>query len=48
MPETPFHTIRCDDELWAAARDKARAEGTTLTAVIVLALTAYTVTAPRR
>lgn len=33
-PKTPHRTIRVDDELWRAARDKARAEGRTVSDVI--------------
>lgn len=33
-PKTPHRTIRVDDDLWHAARDKARAEGRTVSDVI--------------
>jgi hypothetical protein len=41
QPKTPNHTIRADQDLWDAARDKAHDEGTTITAVIVEALKRY-------
>lgn len=37
--------VRVDDELWLSALEKARAEGATLTAVVVSALRSY-VTGP--
>lgn len=38
--------VRVDDELWSAALAKARAEGTTLTAVITSALRSFAEGAP--
>ena len=35
---TPLRNVRVDDDLWQAAKAKAEAEGTTLTAVILEAL----------
>ena len=32
--KTPHRTIRVEDDLWRAARDKARAEGRTVSDVI--------------
>ena len=40
MP-TAIRTVRVPDELWRAAIAKARAEGTTVTAVLVRALERY-------
>ena len=40
MP-TPLRAVRVPNELWNAARDKAAAEGTTVTAVVLAALRAY-------
>lgn len=37
-PATPHRTVRVPDDLWAAAKQKAAAEGTTVTAVIIKAL----------
>lgn len=42
MAKTPLRNVRVSDELWDAAKRKAEAEGTTLTAVIVRALEQYT------
>jgi hypothetical protein len=41
MPPTPARPIRIPDELWNAAVEKARAEGTTASAVVVAALRRY-------
>lgn len=41
MPATPKHGFRVDDELWESAMEKAHAEGTTLTDVLVAFLRAY-------
>ena len=41
MARTPLRPFRIDDDLYFAALTKARAEGTTLTAVIVAALKRY-------
>lgn len=43
MAPTPSHTIRVPDHVWQAALDKAHDDRTTVTAVIVRALTAYAV-----
>jgi hypothetical protein len=40
--------VRVDDELWLSALAKARAEGTTLTAVVVSALRSYVTTPSMR
>lgn len=34
QPKTPVRGFRVPDELWHAAREKAEAEGTTISAVI--------------
>lgn len=39
--ETPKHSIRADDTLWKDAKAEAKAEGRTITDVIVSALTRY-------
>lgn len=39
--KTPHRTIRVEDELWNAARERAEAEGSNLTAVITDALRKY-------
>lgn len=41
MPETTPRAIRIPDEVWQAALDKARREGTTVTAVVLAALQRY-------
>lgn len=41
MPETRPKAIRIPDDLWAAALEKAQAEGRTLTDVVVRALERY-------
>lgn len=41
MPETRPKAIRVPDALWAAALEKAQAEGRTLTDVVVRALERY-------
>ena len=41
MPETTPRAVRVPDELWQAALDKARREGTTVTAVVLAALQRY-------
>lgn len=38
---TPLRSLRIPDEVWTAAVEKARAEGTTVTAVVVAALRRY-------
>ncbi len=40
-PHTPPRSVRVPDAVWQAARDRAEAEGTTVTAVILRALTRY-------
>lgn len=40
MP-TPLRAIRVPDEIWAAVNARAATEGTTSTAVVLAALTAY-------
>lgn len=40
-PRTPMRNFRVHDEVWHAAKARAAAEGTTVTAVIVAALEAY-------
>jgi predicted HicB family RNase H-like nuclease len=40
MP-TPLRNLRVPDDLWRAAQEKAEREGTTVTAVLVAALTRY-------
>lgn len=47
-PKTPVRGIRVDDGLWRAAQDKARAEGRTLTGVLVAYLKRYVSTPPRK
>lgn len=34
QPKTPIHCIRCPDELWSAAQQKATAEGRNITSVL--------------
>lgn len=41
MTRTPPRSVRIPDHIWAAARDRAEREGTTITAVILRALTRY-------
>ena len=38
---TPLRAVRVPDELWKAAVDKAAREGTTVTAVVLVALREY-------
>jgi predicted DNA binding CopG/RHH family protein len=40
-PKTPTRTIRVSNELWAAVKEKAAIEGTTVTQVIIEALKKY-------
>lgn len=40
MP-TPLRNVRVADDLWNAVREKAEAEGTTVTAVVIAALQRY-------
>jgi hypothetical protein len=48
QPKTPVRGIRVEDGLWHAAQEKARAEGRTLTGVIVDYLKRYVSTPPRK
>jgi hypothetical protein len=48
QPKTPVRTVRVDDGLWRAAQEKAKAEGRTLTGVIVDYLKRYVSTPPRK
>ena len=41
QPKTPARSVRIPDELWVPAQDRAREDGTTVTAVLVDALKAY-------
>lgn len=41
MPETTPRAVRIPDEVWQAALDKARRDGTTVTAVVLAALQRY-------
>lgn len=45
--KTPHHNLRVDGELWKAAMAKARAEGRSLSEVIVTYLRRYVSTPPR-
>jgi len=45
--QTPSRNVRVSDGLWNAAKAKARAEGRTLTDVIVAYLRRYVSTPPR-
>ena len=47
-PATPNRAIRVPDDVWVAALEKARAEGRTLTEVIVTYLRRYILTPPRK
>lgn len=38
---TPLRSLRIPNDVWDAARDKARGEGTTVTAVVLAALQRY-------
>jgi hypothetical protein len=40
-PKTPLHSFRVETDLWNAARDKARAEGTTIADILRAALKRY-------
>jgi predicted HicB family RNase H-like nuclease len=46
--QTPLRNIRVANELWAAAQAKAKAEGRTLTEVIVTYLRRYVSAPPRK
>lgn len=41
QPKTPARGIRVPDELWAAAKAKSQADGTTISAILVAALEEY-------
>lgn len=41
MGVTPPRSVRVPDAIWQAASARAKAEGTTITAVILAALTRY-------
>ena len=41
MAKTPMRGVRISDPIWLAAQERAKQEGTTVTAVIVRALTRY-------
>lgn len=41
MGNTPPRSVRVPDGVWQAASARAKAEGTTITAVILAALTRY-------
>lgn len=41
MPKEPLHSIRIDADLWAAARERAAAEGVAVSAVIRCALQVF-------
>jgi len=46
MGETTPRAIRVPDDVWRAALDKAREDGTTVTAVVLTALRAFIGAAP--
>lgn len=46
--KTPLRNLRVPDDLWKAALAKARAEGRTLTDVLVAYLRRYVATPPRK
>lgn len=46
MPETTPRAIRVPNDLWLAALTKAREDGTTVTAVVLAALQAFTTAPP--
>ena len=48
QPKTPNRVLRVEESLWRAAQEKARAEGRTLTSVIVAYLKRYVATPPRK
>ena len=37
-PKTPTRTVRVSDDIWVAAKEKAAAEGRTLTEIVIVAL----------
>jgi hypothetical protein len=48
QPKTPNRVIRVETTLWRAAQEKAKAEGRTMTSVIVAYLKRYVSTPPRK
>lgn len=48
QPKTPNRVLRVEESLWRAAQEKAKAEGRTLTSVIVGCLKRYVSTPPGR
>jgi hypothetical protein len=48
QPKTPVRGLRVDDGLWHAAQEKAKAEGRTMTDVLVAYLKRYVSTPPRK
>lgn len=48
QPKTPVRGLRVDDELWHAAQEKAKAEGRTMTDVLVAYLKRYIATPARK
>ena len=48
QPKTPVRGLRVDDDLWHAAQEKAKAEGRTMTDVLVAYLKRYVATPPRK
>ena len=48
QPKTPNRVLRVEETLWRAAQQKAKAEGRTLTSVIVAYLRRYVSTPPRQ
>jgi hypothetical protein len=47
-PKTPIHSFRVDDDTWKAAQEKARAEGSNLSAVLQDYLKQYLATKRRQ
>lgn len=48
MAATPLRNVRIDDALWHAVKERAAAEGRTVTDVIVACLTDYAAGKPKR
>lgn len=48
QPKTPVRGLRVDDDLWHAAQEKAKAEGRTMTDVLVAYLKRYVATPTRK
>lgn len=48
QPRTPVRGLRVEESLWRAAQEKAKAEGRTLTDVLVSYLKRYVSTPPRK